>query len=103
MSPSRLKATGYVDKITYSPHFAQMKATLSELHRETRRIARPVIHGGEEVILTDFEKPVARIVPFLPVVTVSPLEARVGGVLDDDAILTAFAEAREEDAERLDP
>lgn len=47
-----------------------MQATLSELHRETRRIVRPVIHGGEEVILTDFGKPVARIVPFLPTITV---------------------------------
>jgi antitoxin (DNA-binding transcriptional repressor) of toxin-antitoxin stability system len=79
-----------------------MKATLSELHRETRRIVRPVIHGGEEVILTDFGKPVARIGPFLPVVTGSPSEARAGGMLDDESILAAVSEAREEDAERLD-
>jgi antitoxin (DNA-binding transcriptional repressor) of toxin-antitoxin stability system len=43
-----------------------MQATLSELHRETRRIVRPVIHGGEEVILTDFGRPVAREEPLSP-------------------------------------
>jgi antitoxin (DNA-binding transcriptional repressor) of toxin-antitoxin stability system len=80
-----------------------MQATLSELHRETRRIVRPVIHAGEEVILTDFGKPVARIVPFLPTVTVSPTEARAGGMLDDESILAAVAEAREAEVDRLDP
>ena len=80
-----------------------MQATLSELHRETRRIVRPVIHGGEEVILTDFGKPVARIVPFMPTVTVSPIEARAGGMLDDESILAGLAEAREDEAERLHP
>ena len=34
-----------------------MRATLSQLHRETRRIVRPVIHGGDEVVITDFGKP----------------------------------------------
>ena len=80
-----------------------MQATLSELHRETRRIVRPVIHGGEEVILTDFGKPVARIVPFLPTATVSPAEARAGGILDDESILAAIAEAREDEVGSLDP
>jgi antitoxin (DNA-binding transcriptional repressor) of toxin-antitoxin stability system len=79
-----------------------MQATLSELHRETRRIIRPVIHGGEEVVLTEFGKPVARIVPYLPTVTVSPGEARESGELDDDAILSAIIEQREETSERLD-
>lgn len=76
-----------------------MQATLSELHRETRRIVRPVIHAGEEVILTDFGKPVARIVPFMPAVTVSPSDARASGTLDDESILTAIAEDREDEAE----
>jgi antitoxin (DNA-binding transcriptional repressor) of toxin-antitoxin stability system len=80
-----------------------MQATLSELHRETRRVVRPVIHAGEEVILTDFGKPVARIVPFMPTVTVSPAEARGAGTLDDESILAALAEAREDEAERLHP
>jgi len=79
-----------------------MQATLSELHRETRRVVRPVIHGGQEVVLTDFGKPVARIVPYLPTVTVSPAEARASGTLDDEAILSSLAESRDEEAERLD-
>ena len=80
-----------------------MRATLSELHRETRRIVRPVIHGGEEVVLTDFGKPVARIVPFMPTVTASPADARASGTLDDESILAAIAEAREVEAELLEP
>ncbi len=72
-----------------------MHATLSQLHRETRRIVRPVIHGGEEVVITDFGKPVARIVPYMPTVTVSPSQARKSGTLDDDSILAAVIEARE--------
>lgn len=80
-----------------------MQATLSELHRETRRIVRPVIHGGEEVILTDFGKPVARIVPFMPTITVSPADARASGMLDDESILVAVAEAREDEVVHLDP
>ncbi len=79
-----------------------MQATLSELHRETRRIVRPVIHAGEEVILTDFGKPVARIVPYMPTVTVSPAQAREGGLLDDASILSAIAEARDERSDSLD-
>jgi antitoxin (DNA-binding transcriptional repressor) of toxin-antitoxin stability system len=80
-----------------------MQATLSQLHRETRRVIRPVIHGGEEVVLTDFGKPVARIVPYLPTVTVTPSEARASGTLDDESILTGIAEAREDATQRLDP
>ncbi len=80
-----------------------MQATLSELHRETRRIVRPVIHGGEEVILTDFGKPVARIVPFMPTVTVSPADARASGMLADQSIIAAIAEAREDEVVHLDP
>jgi antitoxin (DNA-binding transcriptional repressor) of toxin-antitoxin stability system len=79
-----------------------MQATLSELHRETRRIVRPVIHGGEEVVLTDFGKPVARIIPYMATETVSPAEARAGGALDDEAILAGIAEARENDDGRFD-
>lgn len=83
-------------------YFMHMQATLSELHRETRRVVRPVIHGGQEVVLTDFGKPVARIVPYLPTVTVSPAEARASGILDDESILSALAESRDDEAERLD-
>lgn len=82
-------------------YFLSMQATLSQLHRETRRIIRPVIHGGEEVVLTDFGKPVARIVPFMPTVTVSPSQTRESGTLDDDRILAAILEAREDESEGL--
>ena len=78
-----------------------MKASLSELHRETRRVVRPVIHGGEEVVLTDFGRPVARIIPYLPTVTVSVEEARGTGELDDAAILSAIEEGREDRSEQL--
>ena len=76
-----------------------MKATLSELHRETRRVVRPVIHGGEEVVLTDFGRPVARIIPYLSTVTVSPAEARACGELNDASILSAIEESREDRAD----
>jgi prevent-host-death family protein len=80
-----------------------MQATLSQLHRETSRIIRPVIHGGEEVVLTEFGKPVARIVPYMATVTVSPSQARETGILDDDNILAAVIEAREDQMDRLVP
>jgi antitoxin (DNA-binding transcriptional repressor) of toxin-antitoxin stability system len=79
------------------------QATVSELHCETRRIVRAVIHGGEEVVLTDFGKPVARLVPDMPTVTVTPAEARAGGTLDDEAILAGLDETREDEAAPLDP
>ncbi len=44
-----------------------MRATLSELHRETAKIVRPVMHGDKEVILTDRGEPRAKIVPLGPV------------------------------------
>jgi antitoxin (DNA-binding transcriptional repressor) of toxin-antitoxin stability system len=77
-----------------------MHATLSQLHCETRRIVRPVIHGGEEVVITDFGKPVARIVPYMQTDTVSPSQARESGTLDDDSIMAAIIEAREDELER---
>jgi len=79
-----------------------MKATLSELHRQTRRVVRPVIHGGQEVVLTDFGRPVARIIPYLPTQTVSPAEARAGD-LEDAAILAALEESRDDRAELPTP
>ena len=54
-------------------------------------------------MLTDFGKPVARIVPYLPTVTVTPSEARASGTLDDESILTGIVEAREDEAQRLNP
>lgn len=78
-----------------------MQATLSQLHRETRRIIRPVIYGGEEVVLTDYGKPVALILPFMPTVTVSPSHARESGTLDDDRILAAILESRKDESNGL--
>ena len=89
---------GRLDKYVQNTYFQHMKATLSELHRETRRVVRPVIHGGEEVVLTDFGRPVARIIPYLPTVTVSPAEARASGDLEDAAILSALEESRDDRA-----
>ena len=57
----------------------------------------------DRVILTEFGKPVARIVPFMPTVTVSPADARASGMLEDESILAAIAEAREDEVERLRP
>jgi len=38
-------------------------ATLTELHRKTAKVVRPVIDGGKTVTLTDQGQEVARIVP----------------------------------------
>ena len=75
-----------------------MQATLSELHRETRKIIRPVIHHGAEVVLTDFGKPVAKIIPYLPTTIYDDPEAARAGTLTDEAILQAVRESREEHA-----
>jgi prevent-host-death family protein len=40
-----------------------MEATLTELRRETGKVIRPVIHGGQEVTLTEHGLAVARLVP----------------------------------------
>jgi hypothetical protein len=39
----------------------------------------------------------------MPTVTVSPADARGSGILEDEAILAAIAEAREDEVERLHP
>lgn len=44
-------------------YFAPMKVTLTELHRDTAKIVRPVIHGGQKLILTDRGEECAQIVP----------------------------------------
>ncbi len=40
-----------------------MQATLAELHRETDRVIRPVIHDGQKLILTDQGEACAEIIP----------------------------------------
>jgi prevent-host-death family protein len=44
-------------------YFALMKATLTELHRDTAKLVRPVIHDGRKLTLTDRGEPCAQIVP----------------------------------------
>ena len=40
-----------------------MEATLTELHRKTKEVVRPVSAGGQTVTVTEHGKPVAMIVP----------------------------------------
>jgi len=40
-----------------------VKATLTDLHRKTAKVVRPVIHGGKKLTLTNQGKDVAQIVP----------------------------------------
>lgn len=83
-------------------YFVSMKATLTELARNTRSVVRPVIRHGSEVVLTEFGKPVAKIVPYIPTVTVAPAEAVSTGKLTDQAILDGIRESREEHIEEHD-
>ncbi len=40
-----------------------MKATLTELRRDTSRVIRPVIHAAKRVVLTEHGQEVAEILP----------------------------------------
>lgn len=42
-----------------------MKATLTELRRETSRILGPVVHASKKVILTEHGRNIAEIVPLV--------------------------------------
>lgn len=42
-----------------------MKATLTELRRETSRILGPVIHASKKVVLTEHGRNIAAIVPLV--------------------------------------
>ena len=46
-----------------SVYFVLMEATLTQLRRDTSRVIRPVIHGGEKLTITEHGKPCAQIVP----------------------------------------
>jgi antitoxin (DNA-binding transcriptional repressor) of toxin-antitoxin stability system len=83
-------------------YFFPMEATLTELARHTRAVVRPVIRHGNEVILTEFGKPVAKIVPYIPTITVLPTEALSSGELTDQAIIEAVRESREDYIEQRD-
>lgn len=45
--------------------FTQIKATLTELRRETSRILAPVIHASKKVVLTEHGRNIAAIVPMV--------------------------------------
>jgi prevent-host-death family protein len=42
-----------------------MKATLTELRRETSRILGPVIHASQSVVITEHGRNIAAIVPMI--------------------------------------
>jgi len=71
-----------------------MQATLTELHRETAKIVRPVIHGQRTVTITDYGQPRAKISPVYERQEVTEDQLR-DSVISDQAILDALAESRE--------
>lgn len=52
-----------------------MQATLTELRRETTKVIRPVIHGGEVLTLTEHGEPCAQIIPLPKVDRLAALAA----------------------------
>jgi prevent-host-death family protein len=45
-------------------YFGGVKATLTQLRRDTSKVVRPVIHGGEKLTLTEHGQPCAEIIPW---------------------------------------
>ena len=70
-----------------------MTATLTALHRATRKVVRPAISGKEKVILTEFGQPCAEIRPLAEKRIVSEDDLRASQI-SDEAILAAISEAR---------
>lgn len=74
-----------------------MNATLTEAHRDTRRVVRAAANG-QTVRITEHGKPLARLTPDHPVVTMTAEQFRALELSDADlnaAINRALAEARE--------
>lgn len=74
-----------------------MQATLTEAHRDTRRVMRAA-NQGQTVRITEHGKPLALIKADHPVVQMTPAEFRALEISDADlnaAINQAIAEARE--------
>lgn len=44
-------------------YFKGVRATLTELRRDTSNVVRPAIHAGQTVVLTEHGEPCAKIVP----------------------------------------
>jgi prevent-host-death family protein len=47
----------------YCVYFEGMRATLTELRRDTSSVVRPAIHAGQTVVLTEHGEPCAEIIP----------------------------------------
>ena len=73
-----------------------MKASLTEVSRNTKRVFRPV-QNGQRVRITEHGKTIARLSPDYPEITMSPEEFRALPISDaelDQAINEALAEIR---------
>jgi antitoxin (DNA-binding transcriptional repressor) of toxin-antitoxin stability system len=79
-----------------------MEATLSELDRQPRKIVLSALQHGEEIILVDAGKPVAKIVPYMPIKVFDDPDLMRQDTLTDQAINDAIREGREDSWERLD-
>jgi antitoxin (DNA-binding transcriptional repressor) of toxin-antitoxin stability system len=73
-----------------------MSSTMTELHRATKRVMRPVL-AGQTVKVTDQGKPAAKITPDYPVMTMTAEAFRALPISDEElnhAINEALAEIR---------
>lgn len=73
-----------------------MSSTMTELHRSTKRVMRPVF-AGQTVKVTDQGKPAAKISPDYPVLTMTAEAFRALPIGDEElnqAINEALAEIR---------
>ncbi|MFM2294926.1 MAG: hypothetical protein RLZZ350_1339 [Verrucomicrobiota bacterium] len=73
-----------------------MQATLTEVHRNTKKVFRPV-QNGRQVTITEHGKPIANISPACPTVTMTMEEFRALPLSDEElnrAINEAIAETR---------
>ena len=80
-----------------SVYYITMQATLTEVHRNTKRVFRPV-QSGLPVQITEHGKPIAKIHPDYPTVTMTPEEFRALPMSDDEldrSINQAVAESRQ--------
>jgi prevent-host-death family protein len=46
-----------------SAYSRSVKATLTQLRRDTAKVVRPVVHGGEKLMLTEHGQPCAEMIP----------------------------------------
>ncbi len=93
--PSREEGIIHVQTVcknTDYAYFRTMQATLTEVHRQAKRVFRPV-QSGQPVRITEHGKPFARIIPEHERRVVS-LSEFYKAELTDAAILEAIHEAR---------